>query len=94
MTHSDASKPLSKVPGAYSEATIDDEVVVMSLDSGEFFSLTGTALAVWRGLDDGPTKPALLAGLAEEFGTNPASIEPDCDAFLNQLIAAGFVVGG
>lgn len=92
MTQSDANRPLAKAAGTYSETTIDDEVVVMSLATGDFFSLTGTARAIWQQLDGAPTRAGLIAALAKEFGAEQAAIEPDCDAFLAQLLTAGLLV--
>lgn len=84
---------LAKAAGQFTETTIDDEVVVMSLESGDFFSLTGTARAIWLALDQHHDRAGLVAALAVEFGTEPAEIAPDVDAFLGQLGTAGLLTG-
>lgn len=83
---------LAKAAGQFTETTIDDEVVVMSLASGDFFSMAGTARSIWQALDRHQDRAGLLAALAAEFGTEPAEIAPDVDAFLAQLDAAGLLV--
>lgn len=88
MSDSANTAPLVKAEGAFSQTIIDDEIVVMSLESGDFFSLTGTARAIWERLDAKPTRAALLAGLAEEFDADEVTIASECDRFLDQLRAA------
>ena len=88
------STKLAKATGRFSETAIDDEVVVMSLESGDFFSLTGTARAIWHLIDGTRVRAALLADLAAQFGCEPGEITDDVDAFLNELSAAGLLVGG
>ncbi len=85
---------LAKAAGHFTETSIDDEIVVMSLESGDFFSLTGTARAIWLALDDGPDRAGLIARLAGEFGAAPDAIAGDVDAFLVQLRKAGLLAGG
>ena len=82
---------LGKIAGAFSETEIDEEVVVMALASGDFFSLTGTAKAIWLLLDGTRSRAALLADLAAQFGCAEAEIAGDLDAFLADLGAAGLV---
>jgi len=84
---------LAKAAGQFTETEIDDEVVVMSLTSGDFFSLTGTARAIWLALDGQHDRAGLIAALAAEFGAEPDTIAPDVDDFLAQLSAAGLLTG-
>ena len=88
MTH------LTKATDQFSETAIDDEIVVMSLASGSFFSLTGTARTIWQLLDDHRTEPALLAAVAASHATDEAAIAPELTQFLSQLREAGLIVAG
>ena len=81
----------TKATDRFSETTIDDETVVMSLDSGDFFSLTGTAIAIWRHIDSSRSRDVLVADLAAEYGVAPDVVADDVDAFLAQLGAAGLI---
>jgi len=65
----------------------------MSLTTGDFFSLTGTARAIWLALDGQHDRAGLIAVLAAEFGAAPDKIAPDVDDFLAQLSAAGLLTG-
>lgn len=85
------SQVLAKAAGQFSETMIDDEIVVMSLESGDFFSLTGTAQAIWLLIDGTRTRAALLADLAAQFSCGEVELTADLDAFLAQLEAAGLL---
>lgn len=83
---------LAKAEGQFTETAIDDEIVVMSLQSGDFFSLTGTGRAIWLALDQHHDRAGLIAAMATEFGSEPSEIAPDIEAFLAQLDAAGLLI--
>lgn len=82
---------LTKRTDQFSETAIDDEIVVMSLDSGDFFSLTGTARATWQLIDGSRNRAALLAELAQLHGCDEAEIAGDLDGFIAQLSQAGLI---
>jgi Coenzyme PQQ synthesis protein D (PqqD) len=86
--------PLVKCPEAYSETAIDGEIVLLSLARGTFYSLTGTAAAIWPLIDGTRSRNAMLEQLAEDHAAAPEAIAADLDAFLAQLTEAGFVAGG
>lgn len=83
--------PLRKIEGAFSETAIDGEIVVMSLQSGEFFSLVDSAAAIWSLIDGTRDRIALIAAAARQHAAQPDLIAPDVDAFLGQLSAAGLI---
>jgi pyrroloquinoline quinone biosynthesis protein D len=85
------SKSLSKAEGRFSETEIDGEVVLMNLAGGDFFSLTGTAMAIWRLIDGTRDRAALVAALAVEYDADEAAIAADVDAFLAMLETAEFL---
>ena len=82
---------LAKDPTRYAETRIDDETVVMSLDTGDFFSLTGTAQSIWRLLDGSRDRAAILSELSAEYRAPEAEIAADLDAFVAELRAAGLL---
>ena len=88
------SKKIIKAEGKFSETAIDDEIVVMQLASGEFFSLTGTARTLWLLIDGTRTRDAVVAAAAAQYGVEAANIAADADAFLAKLGAAGFLAAG
>jgi len=77
--------PLVKRLDRFTEADIDEEIVVMRLDNGEFFSLSGTSADIWRLIDGRRDRDRLVAALASEFDADPSRIGADVDDFLKQL---------
>ena len=82
---------IRKQPATFIETDVDDETVVVSLATGEFFSLKGTGLAAWRAIDGAVSQQDLVRRLADEFDAAPATIERDLAGYLSQLVKAGFV---
>lgn len=81
--------PLRKRADAFSETAIGDEVVVMSLSSGDFFSLEDTARAIWLLIDGRRDEAGVLAALADQYGDD---VDPqDVAEFLTALRDAGFL---
>jgi hypothetical protein len=74
-----------KLSHRFTEADIDSEIVVMRLDNGEFFSLSGTSADIWRLIDGQRDRDLLVAALASEFDADPSRIAADVDDFLKQL---------
>lgn len=87
-------KPLTKQNHRFTETAIDDEIVVMRLDNGDFFSLVGTAAAIWRLIDGTRTRDALIEALAAQFGSDEGAIAADVEDFLAQLTEQGLVGTG
>lgn len=85
---------LGRRGAAFSETAIDDEVVLLNLADGTFFSLAGTAAAIWALIDGTRDRRALLAALATAHGVPEAEIAADVDVFLAQLDEAGFLDRG
>lgn len=84
---------LTKQDGRFSETDIDDEIVVMCLDNGEFFSLEGTAAATWRLIDGTRDRAALVSALTGDFAGEEAEIAADVDEFLTRLKELGLIAG-
>jgi len=87
------TEPLRKAETRYVETALDDETIVMDIDSADFFSLNATAGAVWRLIDGTRDRDAIVAALAAEFAASPEEIGADVDALIGQLRTAGFLVG-
>jgi coenzyme PQQ biosynthesis protein PqqD len=85
---------ITKLVDRYTETTVADEVVVMHLASGDFFSLTDSAKAIWEHIDGQRSREAIIEDLATEYGTAAADIAADVDEFLARLRNAGLLARG
>ena len=83
-----------KCPDQFSQSMIDDEIVVMSLATGTFFSLSGTGRSIWELLDDHSDRSGLLTALAQAHGQVAAASAAELDEFIASLTAAGLVACG
>ncbi len=86
-----AMNGIAKHIDRFSETDIDEEIVVMRLDTGEFYSLSGTAASAWRLIDGRRDRAALLTALAAEYETDEGDIATDVDEFLVQLTEFGLI---
>lgn len=84
---------LTKAHDRFSETAIDDEIVVMNLDTGDFFSLEGTGRAAWLLIDGTRDLPGIVAVLAEQFAAPRAVMAADLEIFVAELGRAGLVAG-
>jgi hypothetical protein len=83
---------ITKARDRFSETVIDDEIVVMSLESGDFFSMTGTGRAIWLAIDGDKDQTGLIADLAQSHDCPADAIAADVDGFLASLERAGLIV--
>ena len=73
------------------ETTVGEEVVLMSLASGECFGLGETGSAVWRLLGEPEPVFALIAALKEEYDAPAGVLEADVLELLQDLAGRGLV---
>lgn len=76
------------------ETEIDDEAVLMNIATGDFFSLSGTALAIWKLIDGQRTVPAIAAELAAVFAAPQDEVMRDVEAFVAELAGLAIVSDG
>lgn len=82
---------LVKLNERFTETSLDDEIVIMRLDTGEFFALSGTAATSWRLIDGTRDRAALVSALAADYAADEAEIASDVDALLARLRATGLL---
>jgi hypothetical protein len=82
---------LAKLAARFTEAEIDDEIVIMRLDNGEFFALSGTAAAIWRLIDGTRDTDELVAALANQFAADEHDVAGDVNDFLRRLEDTGLL---
>jgi len=84
---------IEKCTAAFIETTVDDEIVIVSLDAGQFFSLKDTGLAIWNMIDGTRSRGDILTELSARFDAPATVLEQDLDQFLGEISAAGFITG-
>lgn len=72
-------------------ATVDDALVMMSLDRGAYYALDDIGSMVWERLEETTTAAALCDDMVARFDVSRAQCEEDVLAFLQELANEGMV---
>ncbi len=81
---------LSRAPDALA-SEVDGEVVMMSVEKGEYFSLTGVASRLWEMIAEPASIGQLTAAIAAEYDVPAEQCQADIVAFASDMLAAGLV---
>lgn len=79
-----------KLAQNFVETEVDEEVLIVDLDGGELFSLSGTARVIWRLIDGVRNDAAILVELGELYGQQP-EMAAEMASFLAALRAAKLI---
>jgi hypothetical protein len=71
--------------------TMDDEVVMMSVERGEYSGLGGVGSRIWELLADPLTTSEICVRLVAEFEVDAETCETDVVEFLEQLLQGGLI---
>jgi len=78
-------------PDVVSE-TIDGETVVVSLSTGSYYSLEGSATAVWNLIESQCSTEQIMAAVLQQFEGEPQTIQAAVKDLINQLQAESLIV--
>jgi hypothetical protein len=80
-------------PNAMHE-TIDGETIVIDMSSGTYYSLRGSASAIWNAIASGASRDTLIETLEEAYEASPGEIASATEAFLSELEAEQLIAHG
>ncbi|HET6230664.1 MAG TPA: PqqD family protein [Longimicrobiaceae bacterium] len=80
-----------QVPEDVLAAHLAGEAVLLDMDTKQYFRLNATAAHVWKQLERGLDRPALLADLCANFEVDEATAGAELDRLLAELAAHGLV---
>jgi hypothetical protein len=75
-------------------AEVAGEMVLMSVDLGQYYGLDSIGSTIWRRLDSPVVVGDLCASLGSEYKGDPSVIERDVIALLEKLDAHGLLDAG
>lgn len=81
-----------RIPDGVLFQTVDNEAVVLHVDSGHYFGLNVVATRSWQLLAEHGTEEAVVAGLVEEFDVDETTAHKDFAQLLQDLLGRGLVV--
>lgn len=85
---------IRKATASFAETELDDEVVLMNIDTGRFFALKGTGLAIWQLIDGERDLAAIGAAMTDRYEVDAAICAADVERLIEQMSDAGFVERG
>ncbi len=71
--------------------TLGEEVLIVDLDGGELFSLSGTARSVWDAIDGSCSEAHIAELMAERHEGEATQIAADVAALVNDLEKAALI---
>lgn len=88
----DPTTPLAIDTEAVMHETIDGEVVIIHLDQGTYYSLTGAGALLWNLLEQGRSALQLAAAAGPHYDAVPEDrLREDAQRFLGELHREGLV---
>lgn len=79
------------VPEHIIERALGEKTILLSLRSGDYYSLNPVGSFFWKGLVAGRTAAELITGAAETYVQPVAVIEADFVAFTSELAQLGLL---
>lgn len=75
-------------------AMVNDELVMMSVQTGQYFNLNAVGAHIWRLLESPQSLDAIVAALIDSYGAPESVIREEALAFLARLEAQDMVASG
>ncbi len=72
-------------------AEMDGDLVMMSIDNGEYYGVGGVGPRIWELLESPRTVEQITAAIVEEFEVEADSCREDMLGFIRQLLDMGLV---
>src|SRR5215472_9769630 len=69
----------------------EDELVLIDLAGGEYYSLNAVGTKIWQAARDGRTPTEIVTSLAQEYDVGHDEMLSDCLQLLEQLIKRGLL---
>jgi len=70
---------------------VDDEAILVHLQSGFYFSLNPVGLFIWQSADGRTSLQQIIDGLVGEFDVDEPTAWADARAFLEQMLEEGLM---
>lgn len=81
---------LAKINERYEASPVDDELMLIDIDTGRFFALKDVALRIWNLLDDESDLDTISQTLCSEYEVAPSEAREGVARFADSLVDAGF----
>lgn len=72
--------------------SLEDEIVILSKDSGQYYGLNKTAAIIWIFLDQPRTISQISRHVEELYSINPVQAQNDIELLVNKLLKRKLVI--
>ena len=72
-------------------AKLDDEAVLLNVETGIYFGLDAVGSRIWDLLGEGASEEEICRRLLDEYEVDPPQVRADVAAFLDRLVEKGLV---
>ena len=72
--------------------SVAEEMILLDLETGLYFTLNPVGCAIWRGLESNSDRAAIIAGVVEQFEVDEATATADFDEYIDALTGEGLLV--
>ncbi|MCO8146837.1 PqqD family protein [Rhodovulum tesquicola] len=70
---------------------IDDELVVLCLDSGYYYTITGIGVIVWQLIERGASLGLIVETIAQRYEQEAQKVQANIETFLDKLVLENLV---
>lgn len=79
------------VPQHVTSRRLDDELVLLNLDSENYFGLDAVGTRIWEVVSAAPSVEEALQQLLSEYEVGEAKLREDMEKLLNQLVSSELI---
>lgn len=72
---------------------LHDELVMMDLDQGKYFSLNPVATRIWDLLEKPAAAEEICAVLIDEYDVEPSLCRREVEEYLSKMVLLGLIIG-
>jgi hypothetical protein len=80
------------IPPQVMSRLVDDETVLLDLESGMYFGLDGVGKRIWESISEGNSLSDTAAIIAAEFEVDKERAQADLITFVSDLLERGLLV--
>ena len=66
--------------------TVDDEVIIINLDNGTYYSLVDVGVDVWRGVEQGASTEGLVDALVERYAADRRTVAEAVGSLVKEML--------
>ncbi len=74
--------------------TLEGETIVIHLETGSYYSLTGSGAEIWELLSTGPSVAEICTALGRRYGQHETEIRAQIESFIADLEGEGLIEAG